>query len=408
MQGKFQRRSPAVRARHGKRLPQLQSGTGDGDGGGGVPGFPGPITVTIVQTRQPQPPAAPTVTIFVPPTSTTPLPTPNPSPPPSSTLVIGSPLSQGPLQPTTSATSETSASPSSSASSTSSTSVIARPTPSASVNNNGTKNEMTESNNTSASRGIPIGSIIGIAIAVVLVLIALVVFLIRRRSVQNRLKARGGWANKGVSGPSFLWIEPGEKSTINAYPITSGQNRGGGASPGTTLVGAPTQASFYAPSNVPYTPPAAPPRPPPVQGTQPSYNPSYGPSTSASSALGLTIPPALVPGNKAVPAPSAYLSPPAPGGPALSPETATVRSTFIPTLPDELSISTGEVVRIMSAYDDGWALCSNARQEVGMVPLECLDRGGASLAQQEGREYRGLSRASSLAASPDPYGGIRH
>lgn len=402
MQGKFQRSSPAVRARHGKRLPQLQ------DGGGGVPNFPGPITVTVVQTRQPQPPVAPTVTIFVPPTPTTPIPAPDPSPPPPSTPLTSDPLSQAPLPPTTSATSAipaTSETSTSSAFSVFSTSTFTKPTPSVSVNNNGTKNDMAQSNTASSSRGIPTGSIVGIAIAVLLVLIAAVVFLVRRRSVQNRLKTRGGWANKGISGPSFLWIEPAEKSAINpypAYPITSpkGQNRGGETSPGSTLIQTQTQASSYVPSNLP----PAPPRPPPVQGTQPSYNPSYGPS--ASSALGLTVPAALTPGRKAEPAPSAYLSPPAPGGSASSPEVATVRSTFIPTLPDELSISTGEVVRIMSAYDDGWALCSNARQEVGMVPLECLDRGVASLAQQEGREYRSLSRASSLTASPDPYGGL--
>ncbi|KDQ61067.1 hypothetical protein JAAARDRAFT_94211, partial [Jaapia argillacea MUCL 33604] len=52
-----------------------------------------------------------------------------------------------------------------------------------------------------------------------------------------------------------------------------------------------------------------------------------------------------------------------------------VRCTFVPSLPDELSISVGETLRILSEYDDGWALCMNGRGEKGMVPLECLDRG---------------------------------
>ncbi|KAJ7353597.1 hypothetical protein DFH08DRAFT_624707, partial [Mycena albidolilacea] len=51
----------------------------------------------------------------------------------------------------------------------------------------------------------------------------------------------------------------------------------------------------------------------------------------------------------------------------------TVRYEFIPSLPDELSIITGEVLHMMAEYDDGWALCKNERGEQGVVPLECLD-----------------------------------
>ncbi|KAJ7799831.1 hypothetical protein B0H14DRAFT_2269592, partial [Mycena olivaceomarginata] len=40
---------------------------------------------------------------------------------------------------------------------------------------------------------------------------------------------------------------------------------------------------------------------------------------------------------------------------------ATVRYEFIPSLPDELSITTGETVALVAEYDDGWALCKNAR-----------------------------------------------
>ncbi|KAF8236241.1 hypothetical protein L208DRAFT_1106570, partial [Tricholoma matsutake] len=51
-----------------------------------------------------------------------------------------------------------------------------------------------------------------------------------------------------------------------------------------------------------------------------------------------------------------------------------VVSTFIPTLPDELSIAIRETIHILSEYDDRWAYCSNGRGETGMVPLECLAR----------------------------------
>ena len=67
-------------------------------------------------------------------------------------------------------------------------------------------------------------------------------------------------------------------------------------------------------------------------------------------------------------------------------EKATVKFTFIPSLPDELSIANGEVVEILQEYDDGWALCINAREVQGMVPLECLERdgGGASASASAG------------------------
>jgi hypothetical protein len=47
----------------------------------------------------------------------------------------------------------------------------------------------------------------------------------------------------------------------------------------------------------------------------------------------------------------------------------------VPSLPDELSISNGEQVRVLSVYDDGWALCEKVTSgEKGVVPQECLDK----------------------------------
>ncbi|KAJ7193828.1 hypothetical protein GGX14DRAFT_297353, partial [Mycena pura] len=78
-----------------------------------------------------------------------------------------------------------------------------------------------------------------------------------------------------------------------------------------------------------------------------------------------------------------------------------VRSEYIPSLPDELEIFTGEVVRVQSEFDDGWALCVNTRGERGMVPLECLDRsasgsGSAGAQLQTPSPYRDSRRTSSL------------
>ena len=81
---------------------------------------------------------------------------------------------------------------------------------------------------------------------------------------------------------------------------------------------------------------------------------------------------------------------------------AFVRCTYIPNLPDELSITVGETVRVLSEYDDGWAMCLNSRNEQGVVPIECLDKGGIPsvapgqyIGQGTG-DWRMSRRASSL------------
>ncbi|KAI0340039.1 hypothetical protein BDW22DRAFT_1315858, partial [Trametopsis cervina] len=81
---------------------------------------------------------------------------------------------------------------------------------------------------------------------------------------------------------------------------------------------------------------------------------------------------------------------------------AVVRCTFVPNLPDELSITAGESIRVLSEYDDGWALCANERGEQGVVPLECLQQRmapnptpGMYLGQGTG-DWRMSRRASSL------------
>jgi len=75
--------------------------------------------------------------------------------------------------------------------------------------------------------------------------------------------------------------------------------------------------------------------------------------------------------------------------------TAIIRCTFIPSLPDELSITTGETVTIVNEYDDGWALCANVRGEQGMVPVECLAKDAATPRAPEA-DWKNAQRASSL------------
>ena len=107
------------------------------------------------------------------------------------------------------------------------------------------------------------------------------------------------------------------------------------------------------------------------------------------------------------PAPSRTPVPQAPapvGASSSNSDTALVRVLFIPTLPDELSITVGEVVRVIKAFDDGWALCANVRGDQGVVPLECLDRNAnVTFGQQEsGGDWRNMKRISSLVQQQQP------
>lgn len=75
---------------------------------------------------------------------------------------------------------------------------------------------------------------------------------------------------------------------------------------------------------------------------------------------------------------------------------ATIKCSFVPTLPDELSISTGERVRVINRFDDGWALCENGGGEQGMVPQECLEQ---ITIDPDDADWRNARRVSSL--NPD-------
>jgi hypothetical protein len=68
-----------------------------------------------------------------------------------------------------------------------------------------------------------------------------------------------------------------------------------------------------------------------------------------------------------------------PGAPAAAGQPIlVVKRTFTPTLYDELAITLGERVRVITIYDDGWC---NVRKlgaggEEGVVPYECLGNPG--------------------------------
>jgi hypothetical protein len=169
------------------------------------------------------------------------------------------------------------------------------------------------------------GAIAGIVIGCLAVLIIAVVLGLRKRTVNNRLRLRGVWAGS----KSLKVRNEGGQSGYEAMSdlTTNGQNSG----EKTGFVG--------------------------MQGA------SYGPPTS---------PRAL---------PSAYGSEGVNGGGLASPKVSVLYKTvvarsYVPTLPDELAIKTGEGLKVLQEFDDGWSECMNTAGEVGMVPLECFGRQG--------------------------------
>ncbi|KAJ7154212.1 hypothetical protein C8R46DRAFT_447110 [Mycena filopes] len=214
----------------------------------------------------------------------------------------------------------------------------------------------------SSQHGLPVGAIVGITIAVVVLILGALVFFVRQRSLRNRKARRATATWIGQPRPTDASFDPRGTSPYPAPPPpgsygSSNNNNMGETSPGVSFARA--QAAAIAT------------RPPPM----------------ATASMGM---PAPVPSSYNNPAPQ-----PLPlAGAGAGVGAATVRYEFIPSLPDELSITTGEVVRMVAEYDDGWALCANARGEQGMVPLECLDRGSAGLQVEQRRNSR---RTSSLA-----------
>jgi len=96
---------------------------------------------------------------------------------------------------------------------------------------------------------------------------------------------------------------------------------------------------------------------------------------------------------------SAGLTPP-------SPYSTTVVISFIPSLPDELTISIGETLRVLAGYEDGWSLCMNSRGKKGMVPNDCLEKSFSSMdllpPNVDYRISRSSARVSSLAQAVRP------
>ncbi|KAF8969630.1 hypothetical protein BDZ97DRAFT_1794343 [Flammula alnicola] len=238
------------------------------------------------------------------------------------------------------------------------------PTPSPSVISNRPTSNAEESNSATRTT-LSSGGVAGIVIGCLLFLFIAVFFLLRKRFMQNRQRLRGTWIR---SRPFTVTPFPNTMPNDNeAYPTpTFAQVEG---RPPSLSLAVRNTTSSLTPLPVSYNSPAA--------EASPIQSPGGG---------GAAFTAAIYSPGSAVPTTFA----------------ATVTSTFITSLPDELSITVGETMRVLAEYDDGWVLCMNMNGEQGMVPLPCLNRGprrSTTLARPEVLspfDMRGSLRVSSL------------
>ncbi|KAI0062228.1 hypothetical protein BV25DRAFT_660586 [Artomyces pyxidatus] len=219
--------------------------------------------------------------------------------------------------------------------------------------------------------GVPPAAVAIVVIVVLLAAGGLVFLFYRRRQIQNRRARRATWKAGILPHPNdFSSVEKGimPPATVQPYMI------------GTPIPEPPrAESPEVSRQNVTRKPPPLYPgtlSPPPA-----TYN---NPSSSTLAPLSPMRTTPVSPRTQVPPGSSR-------GTPTI------VRVTFVTTLPDELTIVPGERLLIDSAFDDGWALCTNARGEQGMVPLECLEGGGGQFADvSPPSDWRNSRRQSSL------------
>ncbi|KAH7889511.1 hypothetical protein F5I97DRAFT_1801262 [Phlebopus sp. FC_14] len=235
----------------------------------------------------------------------------------------------------------------------------------------------------SSSSGLSSGAIAGIAAVGVIALVALTVFFVRKTCLRRRQGKRISW-----NGSPGFGLKAGSAGTSDEPKPLPGIPEGSLVSP----FEAHGQSVYVNPRLVsrPSSTQHAVPSPPPASYNNPVPMPPFSPppqlQTSPNNSTALAM---------ARAAASSSLSPlHYSRGQAQEKPSAMVKCMFVPNLPDELSITMGERVRINAQYDDGWALCENSRGEQGMVPQECLEH-----IVTDQTDWRNTKRASSL--NPD-------
>jgi len=240
------------------------------------------------------------------------------------------------------------------------------------------------------NRGLSGGAIAGIIAGGVIAGIALIVFFVRKTYLRRREKRRISWNKAPGMGGSLVDEPKFDPDTNDHSPpfaaATNAPQRIAPLSPFDFEVRGKSMYSTPPPMQLRTMPAYAIPPPPsatynnPAYPTQPIPLP-YNPGNPT--ALAMTY------GNPGMRMSSTLGS----AGLQRAPTEATVKCTFVPTLPDELSIITGERVCVVEQYDDGWDLCMNGRGERGMVPHECLEHAPSD---QPDVGWRNVKRLSSL------------
>ncbi|KAG2146853.1 uncharacterized protein EDB93DRAFT_1085906 [Suillus bovinus] len=240
-----------------------------------------------------------------------------------------------------------------------------------------------------SSQTLSSGALGGIIAASVVVALALVIFIIRKTYLRRRQNRRLSWP----AGNIFNETKPLPAAPVDDFSEKPASLRNSPMSPfeahGHSQYQTPLQPPIQRMQS-PFTGYAGP-APPPASYNNPMNMYSQAPP-----------PPSLSPGDSAVAMARTAVeahsySPPAPA--ATTATEAVVNRVFIPTLPDELSVTAGERIRVLAQYDDAWALCANGRGEQGMVPQECLDR----LVASNQPDWRNAGRTSSLVSDGRRY-----
>ncbi|KAI0958143.1 hypothetical protein AcW1_006313 [Taiwanofungus camphoratus] len=290
-------------------------------------------------------------------------------------------------------------------------------TPTPSPGNNQASSESSLTGAGTKPKGLSGGAIGGITAGSVAVVLALLIFVVRKRFFHRKERRLHKWLQETTPRPE---IDASERmgdlpfSNVSSDTASANVNFTRDLKPSSPVGGAGMlQADMrpmrsYAPSRTqtqfqPSAPRMAPPPIPSIPVPQPppmSYN-SF--SSSMPAGAPKFHPASLTPAVPLAPTPTSGVS------------FALVRAAFIPSLPDELSVSAGEMVRVITEYDDGWALCANLQGEQGVVPLECLQRqrgnvsGGAPTQSQQQTypgqgtgDWRMSQRGNSLYSAQGP------
>ncbi|PVG00984.1 hypothetical protein CPB86DRAFT_134626 [Serendipita vermifera] len=257
--------------------------------------------------------------------------------------------------------------------------------------------DASQANNSSSKSGLP-SVVVGVIVAASIIFGLIFLALIARKIFQSRRRSRRAtWARNSIIAPFEPPLQ--EKALppppMETQPIVPQQQ---------SYPAYPPAAMSYANNLTPYSPITAAPNTPSYPNPYPfapnaqqaTSNNGFGANTFA--APDLTGPVVI------------QTTPPTPSTAAANSTSgpiSVVKRTFVPSLPDELSISNGEQVRVVAVYDDGWALCEKlVGGERGVVPQECLDKvpqTNSNTPQQQivPNEDTRLNRNSSLRRNQD-------